>query len=277
VAGSALLRPPLHGRLLDFQTVPDERGTLVVVEEERHIPFCIGSVRWSSHHSRAATVDFERREPTETTIAALSGSFDVVLGSSPDGAPVRLGQADVGLYLPAGHCWSIQNPSGEAAWLLLTSGVGVHRFRAPRLEWSPAVSLPYQESGGWTVVRATSRGQVPFQIRRVYYIHSVAAGAERGGHAHRQLEELLVAVRGSFDLVLHDGHRSTTIHLDRPAVGVHIARYCWRELKNFSPGAVCLVLASWPYEESDYVRDFEEFAREMVDNRTTGINWTRGL
>ena len=137
--------------------------------------------------------------------------------------------------------------------------------------------MPYQESGGWTVVRATSRGQVPFQIRRVYYIHSVAAGAERGGHAHRQLEELLVAVRGSFDLVLHDGHRSTTIHLDRPAVGVHIARYCWRELKNFSPGAVCLVLASWPYEESDYVRDFEEFAREMVDNRTTGINWTRGL
>ena len=129
--------------------------------------------------------------------------------------------------------------------------------------------------GPWSQV--TCRRQVPFRIRRVYYVHSVAAGAERGGHAHRKLEELLVAVTGSFDLVLHDGRRSSTIHLDRPGVGVYIPRYSWRELKNFSPGAVCLVLASLPYEESDYVRDFEEFARETVDSRPAGTNRVRGL
>ena len=81
MAGSALFRPPLHGRLLDFQTIPDERGTLVVLEEERHIPFRIGSVRWASHHSAPATVDIERGETAETMVAALSGSFDVSVGS----------------------------------------------------------------------------------------------------------------------------------------------------------------------------------------------------
>ena len=184
-------------------------------------------------------------------------------------APVRLCRADVGLYLPAGPLVD-REPSGGAAWLVLTSRVGVQRSSPRRLEWSPAISLPHEERGGWTVVEVTCRRQVPFRIRRVYYVHSVPAGAERGGHAHRKLEELLVAVTGSFDLVLHDGRRSRTIHLDRPSFGVHIARYSWRELKNFSPGSVCLVLASLPYEESDYVRDFEEFARETLDSRPAG-------
>ncbi len=127
--------------------------------------------------------------------------------------------------------------------------------------------LPHEDRAGWTVVQATSRREVPFAIRHVYYVHSVAAGAQRGGHAHRKLEELLVAVTGSFDLVLHDGRRSTTTHLDRPTVGVYIPRHSWRELKNFSLGAVCLVLASSSYDESDYIRDFEDFVREASDSR----------
>ena len=80
----------------------------------------------------------------------------------------------------------------------------------------------------------------------------------------------IVAVTGFFDLVLHDGRRNTTIHLDSPAVGAYIPRYSWRELRNFSPGAVCLVLASLPYEESDYIRDFEDFVHETVDSRPRG-------
>jgi hypothetical protein len=267
VAGSALFGPPLRGGLLDFQAIPDERGTLVVAEEDSHIPFRIRSVRWASHRSAPTTVDIQRGEPAETMIAALSGSFDVAVGSGPVRAPVRLGRADVGLYLPAGDRWSIENPSGGAAWLVLTSAVDMRRLPPRRLEWSPVISLPHEERAGWNVVQVTCRRHVPFRIRRVYYVHSVPAGAVRGGHAHRKLEELLVAVTGSFDLVLHDGRQSTTIHLDRPAVGVYIARYSWRELKNFSPGAVCLVLASLPYEESDYVWDFEEFVRETAGSR----------
>ena len=270
MAGSALFGPPLRGRLLDFKTIPDERGTLVVLEEERQIPFRVSSVRWASHHSAPATVDTERGGPAETMVAALSGSFDVSVRSGPVRASVRLCRADVGLYLPAGHRWSIENPSGGAAWLVLTGAVGVHRLPARVSERSAIISLPQEERAGWTITRATSRRHVPFPIRRVYYVHSVPAGAERGGHAHRTLEEVLVAVTGSFDLVLHDGRRSAMIHLDRPNVGVDIPRYSWRELKNFSSRAVCLVLASLPYEESDYIRDFEEFVRETVDSRPRG-------
>ena len=192
-------------------------------------------------------------------------------------APLRLRRADVGLYLPAGNRWSIENPSGGAASLVLTSAVGVHHLPPRRLASSPVISLPHEQRAGWTVVQVTCHRQVPFRIRRADYVHSVAAGAERGGHAHRKLEELLVAVTGSFDLVLHDGRRRTTIHLDRPAVGVYIPKYSWRELKNFSPGAVCLVLASLPYEESDYIRDFEEFVRGNGQLPTVGINRIRCL
>ncbi len=121
MTGSALSRPPLRCRLIDFQTIPDVRGTLVVVEQERHIPFRIGSARWASHLSAPAAVDMEHGEPAETMVAALSGSFDVSVGSAPVRAPVRLCRADVGLYLPVGHRWSIENPSVGAAWLVLTS------------------------------------------------------------------------------------------------------------------------------------------------------------
>ena len=100
---------------------------------------------------------------------------------------------------------------------------------------------------------------MPFAIRRVYYLHSLPAGAERGGHAHRELQQVLVAVEGSLDIVVHDGTASTTIHLDRPDVGAYIPTYVWRELKNFAPGTVCVVLASLPFSENDYIRDFEQF------------------
>jgi WxcM-like, C-terminal len=265
VAGSALSRPPLRCRLLDFQTIPDERGTLVVVEQGRHIPFRIRSARWASHFSASATVYTEHGEPAQTMVAALSGSFDVAVGSGPVRAPVRLCRADVGLYLPFGHRWSIENPSVGAAWLVLTSAVGIQHLTVPRLESSLVIALPHEERAGWTRVAVSSRREVPFAIRRVYYVHSVAAGAERGGHAHRRLEEVLVAAIGSFDLVLHDGRRSTTVHLDDPTVGVYIPRYSWRELRNFSSGAVCLVLSSSPYDESDYIRDFEDFVRATID------------
>ena len=100
---------------------------------------------------------------------------------------------------------------------------------------------------------------VPFQIQRVYYLYDVPGGAERGGHAHKGLHQLIVAMSGSFDVVLDDGREKKSYHLNRSYHGLYVCPMMWRELNNFSSGSVCMVLASNTYDEDDYYRDYQEF------------------
>lgn len=100
---------------------------------------------------------------------------------------------------------------------------------------------------------------VPFEIKRVYYLYDVPAGAERGGHAHKKLQQFLVALSGSFDVILNDGKEEKIVTLNKPFEGLLITNGIWRELKNFSSGAVCLVVASDVFEEADYIREFDEY------------------
>ena len=100
---------------------------------------------------------------------------------------------------------------------------------------------------------------VPFDIKRVYYLYDVPAGAERGGHAHKKLQQFLVALSGSFEVVLNDGNEEKIITLNKPFEGLLIRNEIWRELKNFSSGAVCLVVASEVFNEEDYIREFKDF------------------
>jgi hypothetical protein len=100
---------------------------------------------------------------------------------------------------------------------------------------------------------------IPFDIERVYYLYDMPSGETRGGHAHKNLYQLIVAVSGSFDVVLDDGKEQKTITLNRPNFGLYVTPYIWRELENFSSGAVLLVLASMKYDEMDYIRDYQEF------------------
>ena len=104
---------------------------------------------------------------------------------------------------------------------------------------------------------------VPFEIKRVYYLYDVPGGAERGGHAHKGLHQLIVAMSGSFDIVLDDGQSKKRFHLARSYYGLYVCPMIWREMDNFSSGAVCLVLASNLYDESDYYRDYDEFKRDL--------------
>jgi hypothetical protein len=104
---------------------------------------------------------------------------------------------------------------------------------------------------------------VPFDLRRVYYLYDVPGGADRGGHAHKRLQQLLVAMSGSFDVTLDDGRERKHYHLNRSYFGLYIAPMVWRNLDNFSSGAVCLALASDPYDEADYFREYEAFLREV--------------
>ncbi len=100
---------------------------------------------------------------------------------------------------------------------------------------------------------------IPFQIKRVYYLYDIPSYAIRGGHAHKKLNQILIAISGSFDVILKDGSSVEKILLNKPDKGLLINNNIWRELENFSSGAVCLVLASDVYSEEDYIRDYDAF------------------
>jgi hypothetical protein len=100
---------------------------------------------------------------------------------------------------------------------------------------------------------------IPFDIRRVYYLYDVPGGAERGGHAHKDLHQLIIAMSGSFDIHLDDGAAKKTFHMNRSYFGLYVPTMVWREIDNFSSGAVCMVLASEHYSEADYYRNYDEF------------------
>lgn len=102
---------------------------------------------------------------------------------------------------------------------------------------------------------------IPFEIKRVYYLYDVPSASKRGGHAHKNLHQVLIAISGSFDVVLKDGKTKQTITLNQPDKGLLIKNNIWRELENFSSGAVCLVVASAVYNEDDYIRNYSEFLK----------------
>lgn len=102
---------------------------------------------------------------------------------------------------------------------------------------------------------------LPFEMKRVYYLYDVPSGAERGGHAHKSLRQFLIALSGSFDVILNDGNEKQTVTLNKPFKGLLINPGIWRELNNFSSGSVCLVIASAVFDEGDYIRAFEEFKK----------------
>ncbi len=106
---------------------------------------------------------------------------------------------------------------------------------------------------------------IPFVSKRVYYLYDIPTGSKRGGHAHIKQQEFLIALSGSFEVVLKDGKSTKTVTLNKPNFGLHIAEGIWRELQNFSSGAVCLVLASAEFDEEDYIREYKEF--KLFKNR----------
>lgn len=123
------------------------------------------------------------------------------------------------------------------------------------------IELPKISNRRGNVTPVEGCHHIPFDIARVYYLYDVPGGSMRGGHAHKELQQLLVAVMGTFNVVLDDGLNKKTIRLDRAYYGLYIPSMIWRELENFSSGGICLVLASLAYDESDYYRDYNDFLK----------------
>ncbi|WP_136666872.1 FdtA/QdtA family cupin domain-containing protein [Flavobacterium sp. H122] len=104
---------------------------------------------------------------------------------------------------------------------------------------------------------------IPFEIKRVYYLFDVPSSASRGGHAHKEQQAFLIALSGSFDVLLDDGNEKKVVTLNKPDKGLLIPTYVWRELGNFSSGAVCLVISSGEFDEEDYIREYEDFKKHI--------------
>lgn len=121
------------------------------------------------------------------------------------------------------------------------------------------VSLPRVQDARGNLTFIEGGNHIGFDIKRVYYLYDVPGGAERGGHAHRELQQLFIAMSGSFDVVLDDGNVRQRFHLNRSYLGLYVPEMVWREIDNFSSGSVCMVLASLPYDESDYFREYDDY------------------
>jgi hypothetical protein len=132
------------------------------------------------------------------------------------------------------------------------------------------VTLPrvHDTRGNLTFIEGGNH--VEFDIRRVYYLYDVPGGAERGGHAHRELQQLIIAMSGSFDVVLDDGNIRQRFHLNRSYMGLFVPELIWREIDNFSSGSVCMVLASERFDEADYFREYDDFADAVRVSSASG-------
>jgi dTDP-4-dehydrorhamnose 3,5-epimerase-like enzyme len=256
---------------------PDARGNLTALEELVHFPFRTGCVRWF-HGLPPGTfwpaIDSHAAGPL---VIALFGSFYLLADNRDPSRAVRLSGASIGLHLASSIQWRVGAPSSKAVGLVISSRLpgsarpksngldqefSAETASATTVDDCREVTFSHHRCSQGSITAAIPWVDVPFAISRVYYLYDLPVGTTRGGHAHRELEEVLIAPAGSFDVALTDGRQGKRIRLDRAHSGVYIAPGIWRDLSNFSSGTLCLTLASAPYDEADYIRDYHEFERE---------------
>ncbi len=123
------------------------------------------------------------------------------------------------------------------------------------------ITLPRQKSKAGNITTLDNTAGLPFTIKRIYYLYDIPGGESRGAHGHKKMEQLVIATSGSFNVTVDDGRCKKTVQLNQPGQALHIRPGIWRDITNFSSGAICLALASTLFSESDYIRDYEAFKR----------------
>jgi hypothetical protein len=136
-----------------------------------------------------------------------------------------------------------------------------------KLDFCRIIELPKITDPRGNLTFIEGNRHIPFSIKRTYYLYDVPGGAERGGHAHKELHQLIVAMSGSFDVLLDDGWEKKRYHLNRSYYGLYVCPMMWRELDNFSSGSVCMVLASNYFDEDDYYRDYGLFVERVKSGK----------
>jgi WxcM-like, C-terminal len=136
-----------------------------------------------------------------------------------------------------------------------------------RLDACRTIELPRIESESGAITPVHGLREIPFEIARTFFLYDVVAGAARGGHAHRELEQVIVAAMGSFSVLLDDGNDRRTVDLRQPNLGLYVPTMVWSQLLDFASGSICVVLASRHYDESEYIRDYDAYSRESAAQR----------
>lgn len=285
-------------KIIELPKIHDQRGNLSFIEGIKHIPFEIQRVFWIYDVPGGESRGGHAYKETHEFIVALSGSFDIVLDDGIKEQRFSLNRSYYGLYVPSLTWRRMENFSTNALALVIASTQfnqldyirdynefikqqKINLIRTPAELYNlrtkevlnnlfslkstiydcseMQLDINHREKGNITVFENNNFN--PFVVKRVYYLYDVPGGEERGGHAHKNLKQMIIAASGSFDVVIDDGKSTKTVTLNRPYQCLQIVPGIWRELVNFSSGSICLVLASQEYDELDYIRDYNIFLK----------------
>lgn len=285
-------------QIIELPKIIDRRGNLSFIEGLNHIPFEIKRSFWIYDVPGGESRGGHAYKVTEEFIIALSGSFDVVVHDGINEKRIHLNRSYYGVFVPKMMWRSMDNFSTNSVALVLSSTYFTEQDYIRDFEdftnnvknntifelFSSDIPIQHKDfpitnskyntvfkssilefdkhthdKGNITVIE--NGIDIPFVVKRSYYLYDIPGGEDRGGHAHKELYQLIIAASGSFDVTLDDGKVKKTITLNRPYQGLYVVPGLWRELHNFSSGAICLVLASHVYNENDYIRSFDEFLK----------------
>lgn len=284
-------------RIIELPKFLDIRGNLSFAEQFSHIPFEIRRTYWLYDVPGGIARGGHAEKNNEELVIALSGAFEIVVDDGIHSKSFVLNRSYYGLYIPKGLWREIKEFSTNAVALEFGSIPYSNddyirdyeefiaytktppqffqliplseREKDTRTKYSvfdcTMVELDKHHSdrnGNLTVVENGTT--LPFDVKRVYYIYDVPGGENRGSHAHKELSQLIIAASGSFTVTLDDGHNKRSFFLNRPYQGLYVKPGMWRDLVDFSSGAVCMVLASDVYNVDDYIRDYKEFERFRI-------------
>ena len=240
-------------KLIELPKFTDPRGNLSFVEQNNHIPFEIKRTYWIYDVPGGENRGGHAFINTEEFIVALSGGFDITVDDGSQKKSFTLNRSYYALYIPKGLWREMGNFSTNSLALEFAS-TKYNVFDCSIVELDKHHS---KRKGNLTVVE--NEDTLPFNVKRVYYLYDVPGGEERGSHAHRDLSQLIIAASGSFRVTIDDGKCKRSFFLNRPYQGLYVRPGLWRNLDDFSSGAVCMVLASDVYKKTDYIRDYEDF------------------
>ena len=284
-------------RIIELPKFLDARGNLSFVEQLNHIPFEIKRTYWIYDVPGGEARGGHAFKENQEFIVALSGAFEVVVDDGKQKKSFLLNRSYYGLYVPAGLWRSMENFSTNSLAIEFGSEHyskddyirdyeeylqyrKVEEFKSSRVQGleplkpleslepvrkynvfdCTMVELDRHHSDRKGNLSVVENGQtLPFDVKRVYYLYDVPGGENRGAHAHKELSQLIIAASGSFKVTLDDGKMKRTFFLNRPYQGLYVKPGLWRDLDDFSSGAVCMVLASDVYLKEDYIRDYQEF------------------